>query len=74
MSINVIASGIFFCKLFTFAFSVLDFLILTTSLAITSLIFLYSETVFNLPTSKSYTFGFELFKPIETLTSLLMSN
>ena len=38
MWINVVASGIFFSKLFTFVFSVLNFVFLTTSLVTTSLL------------------------------------
>ena len=32
------------------------------------------ETDFNLPTSKSSTFIFKLFKPVGTLTNILMSS
>ena len=63
MWINVVASGIFFSKLFTFVSSVLNFAFLTTSLSTTSLKFYKSTgTVFNLPTSRSFIFVFELFK------------
>ena len=65
----------FFSKLFTFAFSELNFVFLTTSLAITSLYFFKSiGLVFNLPISKSSTFLFKLFKLVGTLTNLLMSS
>ena len=71
---RVVASGIFFYKLFTFVFSVLNFVFLTTSLSTTSLkVFKATVTVFNLPTSKSFTFVFKLFKLIETINLLLFS-
>ena len=63
MLIKVAKSGIFFSKLFTFVFSVLNFELLTTSLSTTSINFLKSTgTVFNLAVSKSSTF----FSVIET--------
>ena len=75
MSIDVVALGIFFSKLFTFVFSVLNFAFLTTSLSTTSLYFFKSTgTVFNLPTSESATLLFKLFKLVGTLTNLLMSS
>ena len=68
MSIKVVASGIFFYKLFNFVF-------LATSLSTASLnFFKSSETVFILPASKSSTFAFKLFKLVRTFTSLLMSS
>ena len=75
MWIKVVASEIFFSKLFTFVFGVLNFVFLTTSLSTTSLNF-YKSTgaVFNLPASKSSTIAFKLFKLVQTLTGLLMSN
>ena len=64
---------IFFFKLFAFVFSVLNFVFLTTSLSIKSLnLFKPTQTVFNIPTSKSSTFVFKLFKLLGILTSLLM--
>ena len=75
MWIKVVASGIFFSKLLIFVFSVLNFVFLPTSFSITSFYFFKSNgTVFNLPTSKSSTFIFKLFKQIGTLVSLLMSS
>ena len=74
MLIKVVSSGIFFSKLFTFAFSAMNFLFLTTLLSTTSLNFFEpTGTIFNLPTSKSSTFLFELLKLLGTLVSLLMS-
>ena len=74
MLINAVASGILFSNLFTFIFSMLNFAFLT-SLSTTLVIFFKSTgTVFNLPTSKSSTFVYKLFKPVRTLVSLLMSN
>ena len=71
---RVVASGIFISKLFTFVFSVLNFVFLTRSLSTTSLkVFKATVTVFNLPTSKSFTFVFKLFKLIETINLLLFS-
>ena len=65
----------FFFKLFTFVTSLLNFLFLTYSLCATSLNTLKSTgTVFNLPTSKSFTFVLKLFKQVGTLVNLLMSN
>ena len=59
----------------TFVFSVLNFVLLTISLAAASLNFFKSAgTVFNLPTSKSSAFVFKLFKPVGILINLLMSN
>ena len=73
--VKVSKSGIHFSKLFSFVFSKLDFLFLTTSLSTTSLNFFKSTgKVFNLPTSKSSTFVFKLFKLVGTLVSLLMSS
>ena len=47
---------------------------LSTSLSTTSLnFFKYTEKVFSLPTSKSFTFVFKVFKLDGTLTSLLIS-
>ena len=47
----------------------------TTSLSAISLNFFKSTgTVFNLPTSKSFTFVYKLFKLVRTLTNLLMSS
>ena len=44
---------------------------LTTSLLNTSLnCFMYTRKVFNLPTSKSSSFAYKLFKPVGTLTNL----
>ena len=53
----------------------MNFVILITSLC-TTLFNLFKSTgsVFNLPTTKSSTFGFELFKLVGTLTILLMSS
>ena len=73
--VKVSKSGIHFSKLFSFVFSKLYFLFLTTSLSTTSLNFFKSTgKVFNLPTSKSSTFVFKLFKLVGTLVSLLMSS
>ena len=59
----------------TFVFSVLNFVFLTTSLSSKTLDFFKSTgIVFNLPTSKSFTFIFKLFTPVGKLASLLMSN
>ena len=75
MWISVVASGIFFSKVFTFGFSVVNFVFLITSLATTWLNFFKSTiTVYNLPTSISSTFVLKLFKLVRTLTKLLMSN
>ena len=53
----------------------LNFVFLTVSLSTTSLIFFKSAgTVFSLPTSKSFTFVFKLFKLVGPLVSLIMSN
>ena len=53
----------------------LNFVFLTTSLSTASLKFFKSTgTVFSLPTSKSPTFVFILFKIVGTLTSLLISS
>ena len=53
----------------------LNFVFLTTSLSTTSLNFCkFAGTVFNLPTSKSSTFVFKLFKLVGTLNSLSMSS
>ena len=64
MSIKVVALGIFFSKIFTFTFRVLNFVFLTTSLSTTSLSTIYyyfffksAITVFNLPTAKSSAFA-----------------
>ena len=71
MSIKIAASGILFCKLFTFIFSLLNFVLLTTSLFTVSLKFFNSiGIVFNLLTSKSNTFVFKLLKPVQTLTKM----
>ena len=52
----------------------LNFVVITTSLATTSHNFCKSTgTVFNLPSSKSSTFVFKLFKLVGTLTSLLIT-
>ena len=67
MLTEVIASVNFLSKLFSFAYRVLDFAFLTTSFLTTSF-FMSTETVFNLPTSKSSTFVFKLFKLTGTLT------
>ena len=59
MSIKVVVLGILFSKLFTFAFSVLNFVFLITALSTTSLNFFKSTgTVFDLPASKSFSFFF----------------
>ena len=71
MWINVVASGIFFSKLYT-VFRVSSFVFLTTSLSTASLKSI--GTVFNLPTSNSSYFVFKLFKLVETFTSLLISS
>ena len=53
----------------------LNFVFLTTWLATTPLNFFKSAgTVFDLPTSKPSAFAIRLFKLVETLASLLMSN
>ena len=58
-----------------FLFSALKFVFLTTSLSTISLNFFTSTgLIFSLPTSKSFTFVFNSFKPVGTLTGLLMSN
>ena len=75
MYIKVVASGMLFSKLFTFVFSVLNFVFLATSLYTTSLNFFnYTGTVFNLPKPKSSTFILKSFKLVGTLASLLMSS
>ena len=72
---ELITSEIFFSKLFTFVFGVLNFVFLTTSLSTRSLNFYKSAgEVFNLPASKSSTIAFKLFKLAQRLTGLLMSN
>ena len=72
--LNVVASGIFFSKLYTFVYSVLRFVFLTI-LSTTSLKFFKSiGTVFNIPVSKLSTFVFKLFKLVGTFTSLLISS
>ena len=74
MWIKAVPSGIFLSKLFTFVFSV-EFVFLITSLSTTSLyVFKPTGTVFNLPTSKSPTFVFKLFKLVETSVSWFMSS
>ena len=74
MQIKVVASGFFF-QIIYFVFSVLNFLFLTTCLFTTSLnCFNSTGTVFILPTSKSSTFVFKVFKLVETLINLLMSS
>ena len=56
------------------SFVVFNFLFLATLLSTTSLNFFKStETVFTLPTSKSFAFPFKSFKPVGTLTILLIS-
>ena len=68
-------SGIFFYKIFSFVFSLLNFVFLTVSLSSTLLIFLKSTGIdFNLPTSKSFIFGLKLLKLVGTLASLLKSS
>ena len=75
MCIKVVASGIFISNLFTFVFSVLNFVFLTTCLSTASLYFFKSTERFsNLPTSKSSNFVFKLIKLVGTLDSLLMSS
>ena len=75
MRIKVVALVIFFSELFTLVFSVLNFLLLTTSLSYTSPDFFKSAgTVLNLPTSKSSSFVSKLFKLVGKLVSLLMSS
>ena len=75
MGIKVVASEIFFSKLFPFVFIALNFVFLTTSLSTASFNFFESlRTIFNLPTSKSSTFVFKLFKLVGTFTTLLMSS
>ena len=62
---KVVALGIFFSKIFTFTFGVLNFVFLTTSLSTTPLSTIYyyyfffksAVTVFNLPTAKSSGFA-----------------
>ena len=72
MLIKVVASGIILPKLFTFIFSVLNFVFLTASLSTTSLNFFKSTgIVLNLPISRSSTFVCKLFKLVGKLTSLL---
>ena len=70
MWIKVVASGISFSKLFTFAFSVINFVFLTTSVKF----FQSTGTDFDIQTCKLTNFGFKLFKLVGTLVSLLMSN
>ena len=61
----------FFFKLFTFAFSVLNFLFLATSLSTTSFTFFtFTGIVFSLPKSKSSAFVFRLFK-LQSWTKLV---
>ena len=65
----------FLFKLINFVFSVLNFVILTTSLSTTSFNFFKSiRTVFNSQFSISSTFVFKLFKLVRTLTNLAMPN
>ena len=75
MLINAVASGILFSKLFIFVFSVLNFVLLTTSLSATSLnSFKSTGAVFNLQISILSSFVYKLFKLDGTLVSLLMSS
>ena len=75
MGRKVVALGIFFSKFISFAFSLLNVVLLTTSLLTASLkSFKSIGTVFNLPTSKSSTLVFQLFKLVGTLTNLLLSS
>ena len=65
----------FFSKLFTFVFSVLNFIFLKTSLSTISVNFFRSAGRFScLPTSTSSTFVFKFLKLVATLTILLMSS
>ena len=56
---KVVALGIFFSKIFTFTFGVLNFVFLTTSLSTIYYYFFFKSavTVFNLPTAKSSAFA-----------------
>ena len=56
---KVVALGIFFSKIFTFTFRVLNFVFLTTSLSTIYYYFFFKSavTVFNLPTAKSSAFA-----------------
>ena len=64
-----------FLNYLLFVFSVLNLVLLTTSLSTTSLnVFMSTGTVFNLPTSKSSTFDFKLFQLVGTSKNLLMSS
>ena len=75
MWIEVFASAILFSKLFTFVFSVLNFVISTKSLSTTLLNFFKPRgTVFKLSTSKSSYFVSKLFKLLGTLPNLLLSS
>lgn len=68
-SIKVAVSEIYFSKLFTFVFRLLNFVFLTPSLLTISLIsFISVGTVFNIPTSKSAVLFLKLFKAVGTLT------
>ena len=57
---KVVTSGIFFSKLFTFVCRLLNFVFLTTSSCTAALnfYFKFTGTVFNLPTSKHFTYYF----------------
>ena len=70
MWIKVVPLGVLFSKLSTIIFSVLNFVLLTTSSSTTSLNF-YKPTVFNLSTSKASTFVLELSKLVNLLISSL---
>ena len=70
MWIKVVPLGVLFSKLSTIIFSVLNFVLLTTSSSTTSLNS-YKPTVFNLSTSKASTFVLELSKLVNLLISSL---
>ena len=75
MLIKAVALGIFFSNLFTFVYSMLNLVVLTTSLSTTLLKFFKSAgTVFNWPASKSSTFVLKLLKVVGTLAIILKSS
>ena len=75
MRITVVESGTFLSNLYTFIFSVLNFVFFTTWFSTKWFNFFKSiEKMFNLPASKSSSFVFKLFKLVGTSINLLMSS
>ena len=72
MWIKLVAPLILFSKSFTFAFGISNFAFFATSFFTKSSSFKFEQTVFNLTTFKSSTFGFKLFRLVGTLTYLLI--